>query len=213
MPCESTRGPQSVYEKALLIVHEEKKFLTNLKKELEEHKIKKCIDYKLEERKLRKELIGLRKEHKRLENEAFKRDRDHKTVDDVAKQFRRNDRSVQIETEQLKKKLNTLPQISCTQRNIPRILRRDLSAESEYYTWTSGITKPGYRMALSSRLPAIEQSVSAVKRLQRKENKAGNSEPENRSKRRDVHSICYSIPISEQKSKRKVFYSAFDINE
>lgn len=201
MPPGSSRERQSVYEKALLIVSKDKKLLTNLNRELEEHKLHKYIDYKLQERKLRKELTGLRQEQKRFANEAFKRVREHKTIDDVAKEIKRDDRSFHLETMRLKAKFTKLPQISCTQRNVPRIMRRDLSAESEYYTWTFGMPKRGYREASSDKLPAIDQTASSLKRLRRKENKSYKTDQENLKHQINVHRISYDIPLTQKENK------------
>lgn len=130
----------SVYQKALVIVHEDEKQLRLMQKELEKDRLQKYIDYKLEAKRLQKELLTLRQEQLQLMNQARKNQLDNKTVDDIAKESLtvQSPRNRNLEAMKLKKKFS-LPIVTPTQRNIPRIMKRNLSYESEYFTWTFGL--------------------------------------------------------------------------
>lgn len=130
----------SVYQKALVICHEDEKQLNLMQKELEKDRLQKYIDYKLEAKRLQKELLTLRQEQLQLMNQARKNQLDKKTVDDIAKESLtvQSPRNRNLEAMKLKKKFS-LPIVTPTQRNIPRIMKRNLSYESEYFTWTFGL--------------------------------------------------------------------------
>ena len=203
MPAESSRERQSVYEKALLIFRKGEKHLIDINKELEEHKLQKYIDYKLEERKLQKELIGLRQEQARVAKEAFKRHRDHKTIDEIAKELKPDSRAVHLETIKLKNRFSKLPEISCTQRNIPQILRRDLSYESEYYTWTFGLPKNAAGNSAPPLPNGSDQMTSSLRGFKGKR-QSGRKIKQNKLRKQNlnVHQIVYSIPLSDAKRSK-----------
>ncbi|KAK3754554.1 hypothetical protein QZH41_005585 [Actinostola sp. cb2023] len=73
-------------------------------------------------------------------NEAKKNYLDRKTVDDIAKESPsvQSTRNRNLEAMKLKKKFS-LPHLTPTQRNIPKIMKRNLSYESEFFTWTFGL--------------------------------------------------------------------------
>ena len=145
----SGKERQSVYEKALVISHEGEKKLSLLKKDLDRSKLQTYISYKLEERELRKELFRIKREQISLAKEAKQRQRDNKSIDDIAKEIKVTNPGNRGATAiQLEKKFS-LPHINCTQKNVPMILRRKLSHESEYFTWTFG-------------LPTVENAVKAL---------------------------------------------------
>ena len=199
MAGEPSKERQSVYDKALNIFRKGEKSLSKMNQELEKHKLQKYIDYKLEERKLQMELIGLRKEQKRLAKETFKRHREHKTIDDIAKELKKDNRAVHFETVKLEKKFDKLPQVNISQKNFPQILRRTLSHESEYYTWTLGLPKITSNTTSSLR-SGLDQPNSALKKIEK--NGQIDEETEQQKKQRresNQHKIVYSIPLSERK--------------
>ena len=149
----SDKERQSVYQKALEICHEGEKELSLLQQDLERSKLQSYLSYKLEERQLRNELIRIKREQKSLAKEAKQRKRDHKTIDDIAKEVKERNPGNRGTSAILFEKKFALPQINCTQKNVPQILRRKLSQESEYYTWTFGL--PNIQNTVKS-LPAEE---------------------------------------------------------
>lgn len=130
----------SVYQKALVVCHEEEKQLSLMQKELDKDRLQTYIDYKLETKRLQKELLTLRREQLQLMNEARKNQKDKKSLDDLAKESLsvQSPRNRNLETMKLKKKFS-LPIVTPTQRNIPKIMKRNLSYESEFFTWTFGL--------------------------------------------------------------------------
>lgn len=196
----SRKERQSVYEKALVISHEGEKKLSLLKKDLDRSKLQTYISYKLEERELRKELFRIKREQISLAKEAKQRQRDNKSIDDIAKEIKVTNPGNRGATAiQLEKKFS-LPHINCTQKNVPMILRRKLSHESEYFTWTFG-------------LPTVENAVKALnpsdgdqKKKGKGESKAtcdGDGSEENdsagRARANTIHRIVYNVPVSERR--------------
>lgn len=108
--------------------------------ELEKDRLQTYIDHKLEAKRLQKELLKLRQEQLQLMNEARQNLRERRTVDDIAKEKTslQGVRNRNLEALKLKKKFS-LPHLTPTQRNIPKIMKRTLSYESEFFTWTFGL--------------------------------------------------------------------------
>ena len=189
---------QSVYEKALVICHEGEKELSLLKKDLDHSKLQRYISYKLEERELRKELFRIKREQISFAKEAKQRQRDNKSIDDIAKEMKvKNPGNRGATAIRLEKKFS-LPQVNCTQKNVPQILRRNLSHESEYFTWTFG-------------LPKIENAVKALNPTEGDQKKKGKvdskgtsdadggekSDSAGRARANTIHDIVYNVPVSE----------------
>ncbi|XP_031568068.1 uncharacterized protein LOC116302822 [Actinia tenebrosa] len=130
----------SVYQKALVICHEDEKQLNLMQLELEKDRLQTYIDHKLEAKRLQKELLKLRQEKLHLMNEARHNLKERKTIDDIAKEATnlQGVRNRNLEALKLKKKFS-LPHLTPTQRNIPKIMKRTLSYESEFFTWTFGL--------------------------------------------------------------------------
>ena len=149
----SSKERQSVYQKALEICHEGDKELSLLQQDLERSKLQSYLSYKLEERQLRNELIRIKREQRSLAKEAKQRKRENKTIDDIAKEMKERNPGNRGKSAILFEKKFALPQINCTQKNVPQILKRKLSHESEYYTWTFGL--PNIQNTMKS-LPAEE---------------------------------------------------------
>ena len=193
---------QSVYEKALVICHEDEKELSAIQQKLENNKLQRYIDYKLEARKLRTELIQLKREQKQLAKEAKQREKQRKTVDDIAKEVRSNKRFSRRTAAQVQKKF-TLPELNCTQRNVPRILKRSLSYESEYFTWTLGLKK-----VENAAINAHPEAETAANNQARKSSEnCENDENENTDIQTraslKTSDIVYSVPITEPGTGRK----------
>ena len=193
----SGRERQSVYEKALVICQEGEKELSLLQQDLERSKLQTYISYKLEERELRKELFRMKWEQRSLAKEAKQRQRDNKSIDDIAKEMKVKNPGNRGATAIMLEKKFALPQINCTQENVPKILQRTLSHESEYFTWTFG-------------LPKIENAVKALnhegehtkkgKGLDSKgvDDSEGNDDGDlARARANTIHSIVYNVPVSE----------------
>lgn len=193
---------QSVYEKALVICHEDEKELSVVQQKLENNKLQRYIDYKLEERKLRTELVQLKREQMHIAKEAKQREKERKTVDDIAKELTKRNRVKNGHTAAQVQKKFSLPQVNCTQTNVPRILRRSLSYESEYFTWTFGL--PRIENA-SSKPQGKNADLSQAK--QNGEDKSEEDEgDETKAQQKASVKTCdivYSVPVTEPMFRKR----------
>ncbi|XP_078351961.1 uncharacterized protein LOC144636647 [Oculina patagonica] len=209
----SGKERQSVYEKALVICHEGEKELSLLQKDLDRSKLQTYISYKLEERQLRNELFRIKREQINLAKEAKQRERDNKSIDDIAKEMKvTNPGNRGAMTIKLEKKF-ALPEVNCTQKNVPKILRRTLSHESEYFTWTFG-------------LPKIENAVKALNPADNDQKKKGKvdskgtnesegvqeSDEVGRARANTIHNIVYNVPVTEPKRGNSITQGLPPIN-
>lgn len=192
----SDKERQPVYQKALEICHEEEKELSLLQQDLERSKLQSFLSYKLEERHLRNELIRIKREQRRLAQEAKQRKKDNKSIDDIAKEIKARDPANTKSAAILFEKKFALPQINCTPKNVPKILRRKLSDESEYFTWTFGLPN------IENRVKSFEEGRENKEKEKIVESKVGNdSEGANDddleiARGNTVHSIVFNIPVS-----------------
>ena len=198
----SGKERQSVYEKALVMCHEGEKELSLLQQNLDRSKLQTYISYKLEERQLRNELFRVKREQISLAKEAKQRQRENKSIDDIAKEMKVTNPGNRGATALMLEKKFSLPQINCTQKNVPKILQRKLSHESEYFTWTFG-------------LPKIENAVKALNTEgeQKKKGKVseskGSDDPEGiednaleRTRANTIHNIVFNVPLSDSKVEK-----------
>lgn len=197
----SGKERQSVYEKALVICHEGEKELSMLQKDLDRSKLQTYISYKLEERQLRNELFRIKREQINLAKEAKQRQRDNKSVDDIAKEMKvKNPGNRGAMAIKLEKKF-ALPEVNCTQKNVPKILRRTLSHESEYFTWTFGLPK------IENAVKALNPADNDQKKKGKADSKGTNdssegvqeSEEVGRARANTIHNIVYNVPVSDPK--------------
>ena len=197
----SGKQRQSVYEKALVISHEGEKELSLLQKALDRSKLETYISYKLEERELRNQLFRIRREQINLAKEAKQRQRENKSIDDIAKEMKvKNPGNRGAMAIMLEKKF-ALPEVNCTQKNVPKILRRSLSHESEYFTWTFGLPK------IENPVKTLNPSDGEQKKKAKAEIKGtGDSATEgvqdddtNRVRANTIHNIVYNVPVTEPK--------------
>lgn len=205
----SGKQRQSVYEKALVISHEGEKELSLLQKDLDRSKLETYISYKLEERKLRNELFRIRREQKNLAKEAKQRQRDNKSIDDIAKEMKVMNPGNRGATAIMLEKKFALPEVNCTQNNVPKILRRTLSHESEYFTWTFGLPK------IENAVKALNPSDSEQKKKGKTDNKGTGDSAEgvqdddtSRVRANTIHSIVYNVPVTEPKRENSITQSS-----
>lgn len=205
----SGKQRQSVYEKALVISHEGEKELSLLQKNLDRFKLETYISYKLEERKLRNELFRIRREQKHFAKEAKQRQRDNKSIDDIAKEMKVKNPGNRGATAIMLEKKFALPELNCTQNNVPKILRRSLSHESEYFTWTFGLPK------IENAVKALNPSNGEQKKKGKTDNKGTGDSAEgvqgddtSRARANTIHSIVYNVPVTEPKRENSITQSS-----
>ena len=137
----SSKGHQSVYDKALAIFQERIKKLKVVEQEIEKERVQTNIDYKFEERKIKEDLINMCRDRKRFAREAKSRKLpplDKKKVYQgwTVKEKQRRLRSLRIEQSH-----ESFPAITCTGPNIPKIMKRSISKESQFHNWLIGFPK------------------------------------------------------------------------
>lgn len=205
----SGKQRQSVYEKALVISHEGEKELSLLQKDLDRSKLQAYISYKLEERELRNELFRIRREQINLAKEAKQRQRDKRSVDDIAKEMKVKNPGNRGATAIMLEKKFALPEVNCTQNNVPKILRRSLSHESEYFTWTCGLPK------IENAVKALNPSGGEQKKKGKDESKGTGDSAEgvqnddtSRVRANTIHSIVYNVPVTEPKKGNSMTQSS-----
>lgn len=203
----SNKERQSVYEKALVVCHEGEKELSLLQEDLDRSKLQTFISYKLEERELRNELFRIKREQRSLAKEAKQRQRDNKSIDDIAKEMKAINPGNRGATAIMLEKKFSLPKINCTQKNVPKILQRKLSHESEYFTWKFG-------------LPKVENAVKALNPEggQKKKGKAAENgkglEDSHGAEDGDlvIHKVVYNVPVAEPKKEKAISQNLPSVN-
>lgn len=142
---------QSVYDKALAIFQEGAKNLEIKTQAIDRERIQSSIEHKLEERKIKQDLLTMIKEKNRLENESqregslmVRREKTFGGLDAIRKRQKMSNLERQ-------KSQDCFPPITCTTANVPRIMRRNLSNESEFYNWVTGLPKIANRSIVSLR--------------------------------------------------------------
>ena len=209
----SGKERQSVYEKALVVCHEGEKELSLLQQDLDRSKLQTYISYKLEERELRNELFRIKREQRSLAKEAKQRQRDNKSIDDIAKEMKAINPGNRGATAIMLEKKFALPHINCTQDNVPKILQRKLSHESEYFTWTFGLPK------IESAVKALNPEGEQKKKGKAVENIKGLEDTEeiddgslSRARANTIHKVIYNVPVSEPKNVKAINQSLPPIN-
>ena len=189
---KSNDKKSNVFEKALSFVRDGKQKIDELHKEIDRERTQSLIDSKNKERELKNKLIDLIKDKRKFARDS----KQEKTSS--PKQFgipqeiiERRKKSIPRECMFIRDR-DCFPEITCTAMNVPKILRRSISIESETYNWLSG-------------LPNLSDKPSCLISNQRKElktkSKAQIFKPLKeekyfeRNKSSKVEDIVYNIPI------------------
>lgn len=202
------RKQQSIYDKTLTIFQEGSKTLRLISTELERERIQATINHSMERNRVRSDLLNLTKERKRLarepwqaQMETLRRQRSFTEISDT-KERRKLLKSYLIERD-----YDIFPDITCTQANVPKILKRSISAKSEFHNWVTGL--PSIRGNNSSAGVQLSKENSASKKESAppKENKRNQDQGGERERRlikrsSTVDNISYSIPVSLKRELR-----------
>jgi len=202
---------QSVYDKALAIFQEGAKNLEIRTQAIDRERIQSSIEHKLEERKIKQDLIAMTKEKNRLENESqrmssslLRREKTLSEIDIIKK--RQKSSSLHRQRSQ-----DSFPPITCTTANVPRIMRRNLSNESEFYNWVTGLPKIGNRSIVSLRpvtrdneaKPTTADSVLPTRSATNSETPTSSSDIDQRRFSK-VSNIVYSVPLFSGQDRKLV---------
>ncbi|XP_032228176.2 uncharacterized protein LOC116611761 [Nematostella vectensis] len=183
---------QSVYDKALTIFQEGTKHLEDLTNAIDRERIQSCIDHKLEERKIKQDFVTLIKERNRLGRES-RSGASTRPLVSRQKSFREiqaHEKRRKLRMFSLARSCDTFPQITCTVANVPKIMKRNLSSESEFHNWITGRPK----LANSGFVAPVEQPVA--KRSTTKTKHMADTELEKmKHQSRKVADIVNNIPF------------------
>lgn len=198
---------QSVYDKALAIFQEGAKKLQVKTQAIDKERIQSTIEHKLEERKVKQDLITMIKEKTRLENESILDKpavlRREKTFSGIEIGRRRKTSTLHRQNSQ-----DSFPPLTCTTANIPRIMRRNLSNESEFYNWVTGLPKIANRSIVAlrpvTRDNAESKPTTADSSLPPKStNTALPNDVDNRRFSK-VSNIVYNVPLFSREDRKLV---------
>lgn len=205
---------QNVYDKALAIFQEGTKNLAVRTKAIDRERIQSTIQHKLEERKVKQDLLTMIKEKNRLENESkdfpvLRREKSFAGIETLKKR----------KTLQTRRSMDCFPSITCTTANVPKIMRRNLSNESEFYNWLTGLPKIGNRSIIALQPVARTHDDKADPDSPRKSstdlppppNKTSEVPTEDSRRYSKVSNIVYSVPLFRGEDRKLVKSNRFPV--
>ena len=197
----SEGGRQNAYDKALLIFREGKRRLDEVNKDLDKEKTQTYIDYKHKEREVKNELIDLIKDKKKFTKEAKQRERS-KTKKVNSKSRKQNageeEKNKKLPKLRIERNLDCFPEITCTDVNVPKIMKRSISSQSEFHNWICGLPKVG-NATLNTKPSSVFNSKTTKRNLMSDAEQAFQDLEQKRCSK--VENIVYSVPISIGPSK------------
>lgn len=137
-----SKGHQSVYDKALTIFQERTKTLKVVEREIEKERIQTNIHYKFEQRKVREDLINMTRDRRRFAREA--RNKVQLELPTLISREKTYQGLTLREKQRLLRSFRTercndlFPAITCNDANIPTIMKRSISKESQFHNWLIG---------------------------------------------------------------------------
>lgn len=137
----TSKGHQSVYGKALAIFQERVKKLKVVEQEIEKERVKTNIDYKYEERKIKEDLINLCRDRKRFARDAKSRDLPPLSKEKDSQGWTEREKQRRLRSLRIERSHESFPAITCTVANIPQIMKRSISKESQFHNWLIGFPK------------------------------------------------------------------------
>ena len=136
-----TRGHQSVYDKALKIFQERTKKLEVTEQEIDKEMMQTYIDYKFEERKVKEDLIKMSRDKKRFAREAQNQQLPSLNREKTYEGWTRKEKQRLLRRFSTERSNETFPAITCTEANVPQIMKRSISKESQFHNWLIGFPK------------------------------------------------------------------------
>lgn len=136
-----TRGHQSVYDKGLKIFHERTKKLKVNEQEIEKERMQTTISYKFEEAKVKEDLIKMYRDRKRFAKEAQNHQLPSLNREKTSLGWTRKEKQRLLRHYSTERSDELFPAITCTEANVPRIMKRSISKESQYHDWLIGFPK------------------------------------------------------------------------
>ena len=136
-----TRGHQSVYDKALKSFQERTKKLEVTEQEIDKEMMQTYIDNKFEERKVKEDLIKMSRDRKRFAREAQNQQLPSLNREKTYEGWTRKEKQRLLRRFSTERSDETFPAITCTEANVPQIMKRSISKESQFHNWLIGFPK------------------------------------------------------------------------
>ena len=187
-----SRGHQSVHDKALTIFQERIKSLAVAEREIEKERIQSNIELKTEKRKVQEDLFNLNRDRKRFAREARNKSQFNQLPRLVSREKTFQGLSVRDKQKLLRsfsteRSADTFPSITCTDANVPQIMKRSISRESQFHNWVIGF-------------PRIKDSSSKRtlrnKKLAKQGAKNENSDAGAVKRHSKVENIVFNVPVT-----------------
>ena len=195
-----SKGHQSVFDKALTIFQERTKNLKVAEQEIEKERIQSNKEHKYEQRKVQEDLFNMTKDKRRFAREA------RNNLQNQLPSIINRDKTYQgwtlREKQRLLRSFNTVrsedmfPAITCTDANIPAIMKRSISKESQFHNWLIGLPR--------IRDPSVKRRTFRNTKLVKRD--AGNKNDKNSDaraakKHSRVENIVFNVPLSLRDTK------------
>ena len=187
------KGHQSVYDKALTIFQDRTKKLKVAEQEIEKERVQTNIDFKVEERRVKEDLIKMSRDRKRFAREAKMQQLPSLDREKTYQGWTATEKQRLLRSYRTERSHETFPAITCTVANIPQIMKRSISKESQFHNWLVGFPKikdsSGKRMARNVRLAKGDLGNS------------DNSDTKAIKRHSKVANIVYNVPLTLRDTK------------
>lgn len=187
-----TKGHQSVYDKALTIFQERTKKLKVVEQAIEKERMQTYIDYKFEERKIKEDLIKMSRDRKRFAREAKNQQLPLLNRKKTYQGWTRKEKQRLLRRFSTERSDESFPAITCTEANIPQIMKRSISKESQFHNWLIGFPK----LKDSSGKRTLRNV-----RLAKGDSEDSNSDTRAIKRHSKVANIVYNVPLTVSDTK------------
>lgn len=191
----TTKGHQSVYDKALTIFQERTKKLKVAEQEIEKERIQTNIDYKFEERKVKEDLISMSRDRKRFAREAKNRGPELPSLnrEKTFQGWTTREKQRLLRSFSTERSHESFPSITCTVANVPQIMKRSISKESQFHNWLIGFPRikdsSGKRTFRNVRIAKADSGDNT------------NSDTRAMQRHSKVANIVYNVPLTLRDTK------------
>ncbi|KAJ7352934.1 hypothetical protein OS493_032873 [Desmophyllum pertusum] len=119
---------------------ERTKKLKVAEQEIEKERIQTNIDYKFEERKVKEDLISMSRDKKRFAREAKNRGPELPSLnrEKTFQGWTTSEKQRLLRSFSTERSHESFPSITCTVANVPQIMKRSISKESQFHNWLVG---------------------------------------------------------------------------
>lgn len=203
-----SRSHQSVHDKALTIFQERIKSLAVAEQEIEKERIQSNIDLKTEKRKVQEDLLNLNRDRKRFAREARTKLQLHQLPRLVSREktfqgFSLREKQKLLRSFSTERPADSFPSITCTDANVPQIMKRSISRESQFHNWVIGFPRIK-DLSLSERCE--------IKKLAKQRAKNENSDARAVKRHSKVENIVFSVPLTLANGKASARHNQLQVS-